>query len=265
MSSSRSARVTPLPILLALAGIGLIAAACASVPEASPTPQPPLPLVAVTPSLEPLVTGWLASYAEAEGVPEFDLTIRSLDAAEEEALAERIVLIVAAAEAPSGWFATPLGREGLAVIVHPENSVRAFDLEELGAIFSGEARSWDALGGQRLEVQPVIPIPGDELRTLFVNHVMGTRRLASSARLAASPELMADLVAEAPGRIGVLPWSAVDERVLASSVDGMLPSDDAVLDGTYPLTLQVIALAPEEPQGPVRDWLVWMQSRQTDG
>jgi hypothetical protein len=243
---------------------GAMAAACAPAPEASPTPQPLLPLVGVTPSLEPLVVSWMADYADANGVPDFDLTILPLAAAEEDALAGRIVLLVAAAESPPGWFATPLGREGLVVIVHPENPVRAFAFDDLGALFSGEVQRWDALAGPARDVQPVIPVPGDELRSLFQDRVMNTRRMASSARLAPSPELMGDLVAEDAGRIGLIPWSAVDGRVVAARIEGVLPSESTIHDATYPLTAQVLALAPHEPQGAVREWLVWMQARDLD-
>jgi len=243
---------------------GAMAAACAPASEASPTPQPLLPLVGVTPSLEPLVVRWMAEYADANGVPDFDLTILPLAAAEEDALAGRIVLLVAAAEPPPGWFATPLGREGLVVIVHPENPIRSFAFDDLGALFSGEAQRWDALAGPARDIQPVIPVPGDELRSLFQDRVMNTRRMASSARLAPSPELMGDLVAEDAGRIGLIPWSAVDDRFVAVRIEGTLPSESTIRDGTYPLTAPVLALAPHEPQGAVREWLVWMQARDLD-
>jgi ABC-type phosphate transport system substrate-binding protein len=245
--------------------LALFLAACAVAPEASPTPQPALPLVAVTPSLEPLVRGWLERYAEAQGVPEFDLTIRTRQAAEEEAQAGEIALVVAAGAPPAGWFATPLGHEALAVVVHPENPVRAFQADQLASIFSGETRRWDALSGPNTEIQPLVPVEGDELRTLFADRILGLRRVTSSARLAASPEDMAGLVAGDPGRIGLLPWSAVDERLLVAAIDGRLPSDDSIAAGDYPFTLDVIAMAPEEPQGALRAWLVWMQAQPPEG
>jgi hypothetical protein len=264
MQTSRPTYLSGWTAALLVGLFGALAAACAPAPEASPTPQPLLPLVGVTPALEPLVAGWIADYADENGVPAFDLTILPLAAAEEDALANRIVVLVAAAEPPPGWFATPLGHEGVAVIVHPQNPVRDLALEDLGALFSGEVPGWGSLAGTALVVQPVVPFPGDELRSLFQDRVMQTRRIASSARLAPSPSMMGDLVAEEAGSIGLLPWSAVDDRVVVVRIEGALPSETTIGNGTYPLIAQVLALAPQEPQGAVREWLVWMQARALD-
>jgi phosphate transport system substrate-binding protein len=37
--------------------------------------------------------------------------------------------------------------DGLAIIVHPDNSVRDFDLDRVRNVFSGNIRSWKSLGG----------------------------------------------------------------------------------------------------------------------
>jgi phosphate transport system substrate-binding protein len=37
--------------------------------------------------------------------------------------------------------------DGLAIILHPRNPLKQLDTEQLARIFSGEVKTWEALGG----------------------------------------------------------------------------------------------------------------------
>lgn len=243
----------PVFILLILA-----LAACAS-PPATTLPPPP-DRIAVAPSLEALVTGWVSAYAEEHGTPGFDLEALPEAAGLEAAQAGEVSLFLSVSDPPAGWFAAPAAAEAIAVIVHPSNSVHSYSLHDLAALFTGRTASWEDLGGPQIAVQPVIPFAGDGLRVRFEAMVQEGSPSSPSALLAPSPSAVINLVSEDSGAIGYVPLSQIKDTVRAVAVDGVIPSHESVASSRYPLGLTVIATAPSEPSGAVRDWLAWVQS-----
>lgn len=238
----------------------LLSACAAPVPE-TPT-LVPRPRLVVTSALEPWLVDRLASYATATGAPEFEVDVLPPEAALGAVQDGRSVLAISAVEPPEGWFAAPVGLEGLAVLVHSENPSRSFSLSQLGGIFSGHITSWDALGGREARVQPVVPLDGDETREAVERLAMQGLATTPNAVLAPSPSVAVDLVEDDPNAIAYVPLSQDPKRTFKARVEGMLPTLRNIADGRYPLAIQILAMAPSEPTGPVRDWLVWLQTQE---
>jgi hypothetical protein len=229
-------------------------------PSPTLTPTPPSPVIATTPAFESLVTEWAATYAEVNELDPFEIVILPFEAAVTAAGAGEVEVVVAGMNPPEDWFATPLKIEGIAVIVNPSNQLRSYSLEDLKALFSGRITSWETLGGQALSVHPVIPLKSDELRIRFEGQILEGLPPSKSALLAPSSQAMVSLVAEDPSAIGYLPFSQISEEVRAARVDGALLHESTLQDGRYPLVIEILALAPQEPTGIVREWLVWLQA-----
>jgi ABC-type phosphate transport system substrate-binding protein len=206
------------------------------------------------------VAEWAASYAEVHGLDPFEIVTLPFEATVSAAEAGKVEVVVAGMNPPEGWFATPLKLEGIAVVVNPNNQLRSYSLEDLNALFSGRITSWKTLGGQALSVHPVIPLKSDELRISFEARVLEGLLPSKSALLAPSSQAMISLVTEDPSAIGYLPFSQISEEVRAVRVDGAMLSETTLQDGRYPLVIEILALAPQEPAGVVRDWLVWLQT-----
>ena len=239
----------------------VLLASCAGAPTELP-PAVPLPRLVTTPALEPWVSQWIAAYHTAQGQLGFSVDVLPPAAALEDAEDDAVELVVAGIEVPSSWFATPLGIEGIAVLVHPDNPVRNFSFGDLASLFAGRVRAWEELGGSMGSVQVVIPLAGDEVRLHFEGLVMQGSSTTSTALLAPSPTAMISIIAANPLAIGYVPMSLTDEDVRVVRVEDVMPGEANLAGGTYPLTLEVIAMAPEEPGGALRDWLVWMQAEQ---
>lgn len=237
--------------------LGLVLTGCA--PATTPTPTPTPARLATTPALERTVSDWVVRYAAETGLPAPEILVLPPQAAMETARSREAEVAVTGAAPPQGWFVTPLDREGIAVIVHPSNTVRSFSLDELADLFSGRRSNWEALGGADATIQPVIPLPGDEVRLQFEATVLGDVRPYPGALIAPTPQAAAKLVAEDPAAIGYLPLSQVTSEVRTVRVQGILPGASAVQEGRYPLRFEILATAPQEPEGPARDWLAWLQ------
>lgn len=250
--------------LAAVAALALTA--CQSQPatdNAAPLPTP-FPEITTTPNFQ----GWVAQRIRSfrEQAPNalplgFGVRIEAYPRALAQVEQRSFALLVSSAEPPDDWFVTPLGWEGVVLAVHPENRVRSLELEQLRAIFSGQIWNWEELGGSATEIEPVIPLPGDELRDYLGQALMDGHPFSSAALLGPTPELTVSMVAERPGAIGILPLTAVDGQVRALLVEGAPPQASSVASGAYPLRVELLAYAPGEPSGQVREWLVWLQSQ----
>jgi len=246
---------TPLPLLLILSAL----TACAPAP--TPTLPPGPARLAVAPALEAFAIRQFAAWSQVAGVPEFDLEIWPESAAFQAADEGDVAAVLVLQSPPEGWFAAPVGVEGICVIVNAENPLRAFSLEDLAELFGGRSQTWEEFGGASEPVQPVIPLPGDGLRAGFEEKVMRGAPLSGGSLLAPSAEAAITLVAEHPGAIGLIPFNSADDRARLARIDGVLPADATLQDGRYPLTLPILLISPEEPEGSIRDWIVWLQAR----
>jgi phosphate transport system substrate-binding protein len=229
---------------------------------ATATPAPPqmVPLVYVGPSAAPFALALGRQFQADVGVLPFDLVPSASAAGIEAAPQDEAALVIDLPPVEGGWFATPLGWEALAVIVNREVQLRTLTIDELGSIFAGEVTQWAELGGGDQAIQPVIPPPGDRLRAQFIAQTVPNGRITTNARLAASPADGIELVAGSAGAIGVVPFSALPDGVAVLRIEGALPSHRAAASGSYPLRAQIVASAPEEPTGAVREWLAWAET-----
>ncbi|MGH2620281.1 MAG: substrate-binding domain-containing protein [Anaerolineales bacterium] len=249
-------------------GVAILLAGCVSAPLGAagtatfPVPTP-FPEVATTPSFQTWTISRILAFRERQGssVPGSYIglglevlapaaTLTAVEAGEFE-------LVVSAQEPPAGWFATSLGLEPIVFAVHPSNPVRDLSLAELARVFRGQSVNWSEFGGPDLDIMPVIPLRGDELREALAVDVLGELRFTTQALLGPSPEATLELVRKTPGAIGVLPLSAAVEGVSLLQVEGVAP---AAGEERYPLQVEVLGFAPQEPGGVVREWLAWLQA-----
>jgi ABC-type phosphate transport system substrate-binding protein len=228
--------------------------------DSTPTASPP-PRLVTQPFYEPVLVDWAVTYRDSLPDPlPFDLDTRTRDEGLDRVGQDEAELLVMSGEPPAGWFATPLGRLGLAVVVHPDNPVRDLSVDELRDLFSGLADSWDDVGGRELPVQPVLPLPGEPIGESFAMLVMGEAKPWPGTLLAPTAAAMAELIGEDPGAIGLLPLAAVPETLRTVRIGGILPGASTIASGAYPLTVPLVATAPNEPGSPLREFLVWIQS-----
>jgi phosphate transport system substrate-binding protein len=247
------------------AGLVLLSTLVAGCAAADITP-PSYPRLVTQPFLEPVLVQWAEAYAQALGQPlPFDLDTRTRDESVDRIEEGRADLLVTSGEPPRGWFATPLGPQAVAVVVHPDNPVRDLSIEELRDLFAGPAGTWDEVGGRAIAAQPVLPLPGEPLGDAFAAQVLQGAAPWPGTLLAPTTGALAQLVAEEPGAIGVLPLAAVPDSLRAIRVEGVLPGETTIASGSYPLTVSLLATSPTEPQGTLRDFLSWLQALDIEG
>lgn len=156
-----------------------------------------------------------------------------------------------------GWQATAVARDGIAVIVHPRNSLDGLGLLQLQDLFSGRAYEWRAVGGNAVlgAVQPISREEGAGVRAAFEALVMDAREVTPRALLFTSPQSVVDYVASHPSAIGYVSMAYVTPAVKALKVEGELPVPETVRQGAYPLTRELWLVARKPVGAEVQSWL----------
>ena len=174
---------------------------------------------------------------------------------------------------------TPVGINGLALVVHPSNAVNGLSLVQLRDIYAGRVLNWQALGSDNGEIQLVSREDGSGSRLLFEERVMSDERVSLTAVVMPSAADVAAYVARRPDAIGyvsrgaVAPWvedaSAAEAgatpdaswpAVKVLRVEGQLPTVENLVAQRYPLTQPLYFVTRGAPGGQVRRFIDFVLS-----
>ncbi|MFN8530103.1 MAG: substrate-binding domain-containing protein [Anaerolineae bacterium] len=157
-------------------------------------------------------------------------------------------------------WAAPIGQDGIAVIVHPDNPIQGLTTEQIRDLYRGRISNWQMLGGQPRPVAVFTREDGSGTRAEFERLVIGQNETTRSAQIAPSSAAMVDAVSRTPGAIGFVSASYVDTRVRALAVNGVSLSLTHVYDNTYPLRSFIYIAGYREPESYYRSFIYWVQS-----
>ena len=134
--------------------------------------------------------------------------------------------------------------DGVAVVVNPENTVADLTTEQIAQIFTGEITNWSELGGADAEIAVFGRENGSGTRSAF-EEIVGVEDACAYTNEYSSTGDVIGNVASNPNAIGYASLSAVDETVTAVQVNGVAPSEETVLDGTYEIQRPFVIVTVE--------------------
>ena len=127
-----------------------------------------------------------------------------------------------------------VAKDGIAIIVNPENPVSDLSIEQIAALATGTTANWSEVGGNDAEVVFMGREAGSGTRDGFES-ITGTEDACKYQNEYTSTGEVVAGVASNPNAIGYASLSAVtgDDSVKILTVGGVAPSEDTVLDGSY--------------------------------
>ena len=132
----------------------------------------------------------------------------------------------------TGVKAITVAKDGIAIIINPENPVADLSVEQIAQLATGEITNWSEVGGNDAQVVFIGREAGSGTRDGFES-ITGTGDACKyQNELTSTGEVIAN-VASNPDAIGYASLSAVDDTVKAITVGGVAPTEETVLDGTY--------------------------------
>ena len=164
----------------------------------------------------------------------------------------------------------PIGVDALVFIVNEDNPVTDLTQQQLRDIYAGKITNWKDVGGQDLDIVAFQRRSDSGSQTLFQKLlIQGGELMDPPTELAptAMGELVDSLAAynNSANAIGFSVYYYIDQmysqpglRLL--SVDGVMPSNDTLADGSYPLCNDFYAVirpdaAADSPERQLYDWL----------
>lgn len=160
-----------------------------------------------------------------------------------------------------GLTETVIAKDAIAIIVNPKNKVSQLSLEQLRRIFAGEITNWKDVGGKDAPIHLFTREEGSGTRGAFEEIVMGeNKRITGKASVQNSTGAIRTAVEWDENAIGYISLGCVNERIKVVAVDGVKPSEETVLKGTYRLWRPFIYLTKGKPAGVVKRYIDFVLS-----
>jgi len=157
---------------------------------------------------------------------------------------------------------TTIARDGIAAIVHPDVAVDGLTKEQVRDIFAGVITNWKEVGGADRPIVVVSREEGSGTRSAFQEMVMGGEEppIVDTAILQPSNGAVRTTVASTPDSIGYISFGYLDNSVKALAINGVAPTVENALNGTYPVVRPFKMRTKGEPAGLTKAWLDWILS-----
>jgi ABC-type phosphate transport system substrate-binding protein len=237
----------------------LVSCSSRTIPAATPTSVVTTLRLFATTAAAPLMNDLAASYSQLYPYT-FDIVTGNYRSLLEGMNRDEIPYFLSNHLDADTLWAAPVGQDGIALIVHPDNPLPGLTVEQLRSIYQGYVPNWNQLGGHDAEVSVISREDGSGTRVEFEQLVMGDRRTTLAAQIAPSSSAVVSSVARLPGGIGYVSMAYVDASVRSLMIDGAAPTPDAVYGNTYPLRSTLYFIGRQEPQDEYRVFIGWVQS-----
>lgn len=131
-----------------------------------------------------------------------------------------------------------VAKDGVAVIVHQSNPVTDLTMEQLQGIYTGTITNWKDVGGTDSKIMVVTREEGSGTRDCFEQAVMKPIKaeITDHAIIQDSNGKTRTTVTGSAQAIGFLSLGYVNEQVKAVRLDGIMPSEESVVDGSYAIS-----------------------------
>ena len=129
-----------------------------------------------------------------------------------------------------------IAMDGIAVIVHPSNSISEMTIDDIKSIYmEGGVSNWSKFGGEDKDIVVVSRDTASGTFEVFEKKVLGGEKVRADALLQASNVAVKNAVAGSEGAIGYMGIGYLGDEVKALLVNGVEPTEANVLSGEYPV------------------------------
>lgn len=135
-----------------------------------------------------------------------------------------------------------LAFDGVAVITHPDNTIEGLTKDQVMAIYKGEIKNWNEVGGKDEEIVVVSREDGSGTRGAFEEIVDFEGALTSDALIAKGNGNVQTTVAKNPKSVGYVSFTYINETVKPMKIDGVEPLAEKVIAGEYSISRPFLML-----------------------
>ena len=137
-----------------------------------------------------------------------------------------------------------IAKDGVAIVINPENTVADLTTEQIAAIYTGEITNWSEVGGPDAEIAVLGRDSASGTRSAF-EEILGIVDSCVYLNEYSSTGDVIGNVASNPNAIGYASLSAVDDSVVAVAVNGVTPTEETVADGSFAIQRPFVIVTVE--------------------
>jgi len=167
-----------------------------------------------------------------------------------------------APEEASQFTPVVIARDGVAVVVHPDNPVNGLTLEQIRGIFGGSTKNWKEVGGADAAILLVTREEGSGTREAFVHLVMGKEPIDRRALSQGSNGNIKTVVMGDKAAIGYMSLGQVGKELKALRVDNEEATHEGVLSGKYKLARPFLFVTKGSPKADAQAFIDFVLSEQ---
>ncbi len=157
---------------------------------------------------------------------------------------------------------TLIGYDGVAIILHPSNTIQDLKKDDIIKLFSGAVTNWQEIGGPDMPIALVTREEGSGTLTSFKELVMGKTPMIANTVVESSNGAVRTYVSTNLGAIGFLSLGYVDTSVNSVSIDGVVPTFENCKAGKYTFVRPLYFLTKTEPTGVIKSFLDYALSKE---
>lgn len=155
-----------------------------------------------------------------------------------------------------------IGKDAVAIVVHPSNPVAGLTAAQLHELFTGKITNWQQVGGSDAPVVIVGRKSGSTTRKAMDEMVMQGLDFPKAAVAADSAETVAKTVAGNPNAIGYVALKDLTAGVRALAVNNVPVSKETILSGRYPLSRSFYLVIYDKPKSAVQKFVDYVISNE---
>ncbi len=160
-----------------------------------------------------------------------------------------------------------VARDGIAVYVSERNPVGKLTVEQTRKIFKGEITNWKDVGGSDASIVLYSRENNSGTYEFFKEHVLAKQDFAPQTQHMVGTGALVNAIAKDPHGIGFGGIAyATGVKAIALAFDEkseyVLPKEEAILTGKYPVSRLLYFYLKERPQGDIKKFIDWVISKE---
>jgi len=150
--------------------------------------------------------------------------------------------------------------DGIAIVVHPNNTINNLTLEQIRDIFNGRIKNWKDLGWIDRRIDAVTREEGSGTRGSFEELVMNKMEIDDGIMVQDSNGSVKEIIATDPYAIGYISLGLLDKRVKGLAIDGIAPTVENIKNGSYLIVRPFLFITNGTPGEKVRLFIDYVLS-----
>ncbi|MEW6095006.1 MAG: phosphate ABC transporter substrate-binding protein [bacterium] len=155
-----------------------------------------------------------------------------------------------------------VAKDGIVLIVHPDNKIDGLSTQQIQQIFSGKLKNWNQVGGENRPITIISREEGSGTRVSFEELLLKDVKVSPEALIQDSTGAVRVMVGNDINSIGYISYGFVTKQVKTIKIDGVVPTLENIREGKYKIIRPVFLLTKGVPVGKVKEFIEFILSPQ---